>query len=393
MRSLLFCLLLFTLGWGKEPEIVYLTYTQDPTTTMTIQWHTPIGSPPELTYRTPQETTWHTATGRSGPLAQSGDLVHTITLTELSPNTLYEFQFSPESIPYRFQTLPATLTKRPLTFITSGDAYMYLSLFRKMNTTIAAKNPDFVIIGGDMAYSIGFKGIFSNFKWQLNRWQTFLKEWTRQAVTSDNRLIPFLPILGNHDLNKSYKYPLGDPPYFFQLFAFPEEDEAYRALSFGNYLGLTLLDTGHKSPIAGEQTEWLRKTLKTQVALPYKIAAYHQAAYPSVYKAEKKGPTLIRQHWVPHFEHNHVQVAFEHHNHAFKRTFRIKNNRIDPTGILYLGDGAWGIHPRSPHKLSKVWYLEKAEKVNHFWLTTLSEEGMLLQAFDIKGNLIDQVVY
>lgn len=395
------CLLLFTLNWGfeaslgwsKEPEILYLTYTQDPTTTMTIQWLTPAGVSSPLSYHSVNATDWQTAQGTAIPLEHSDQLVHTLTLTNLTPNTLYEFRFDEEDVPSCFQTLPDTVSSRSISFATSGDAYMYLSLYKQMNNTIAAKSPDFVIIGGDMAYAIGFKGIFSNQKWQLNRWLTFLKEWSRQAITPDGRRIPFLAILGNHDLNKSYEYPLGNPPYFFQLFALPIENEAYRAFSIGNYLGLTLLDTGHKTPIAGAQTEWLRTTLKSQVSLPYKIVAYHQAAYPSVYKADKKGPTLIRDHWVPHFEHNHVQVAFEHHNHAFKRTFRIKNNRIDPTGILYLGDGAWGIHPRSPHNVKKTWYLEKAEKLNHFWLTTLSDEGMLLQAYDIKGKLFDEVVY
>ena len=39
-----------------------------------------------------------------------------------------------------------------------------------------------------------------------------------------------------------------------------------------------------------------------------------------------------------------VHIAFENHVHAFKRTKRLKNNKVDNSGTVYLGDGRAGLH-------------------------------------------------
>jgi acid phosphatase type 7 len=360
---------------------------------MTIQWHTQKQPTSKLEYRSHDTYEWIPAGGSSIPLSDSAVFVHTIELTHLQPNTHYDFRFEEKGATYSFKTLPSTLNTTPLRFVTAGDAYMHPSLFKKIAEQIAKTDPDFIIVGGDIAYVLGNFSFFSNKKWQVKRWQAFFKEWKNTLVSPDGRLIPMLAILGNHDIRPDYTDPLGEKQPFFQLFAMPTQGHAYRSYIFGNYLGLTLLDTGHHSPISGEQTEWLRKTLKTQAHLPYRLAAYHIAAYPSVYSLENKASTLIRKQWSPLFEGASLQATFEHHNHALKRTHKIKNERVDPTGVTYLGDGCWGVSPRTPWKASYTWYLEKTKKVNHFWLTTLTPEQMTCEAFDYQGTLLDQVSF
>ena len=60
---------------------------------------------------------------------------------------------------------------------------------------------------------------------------------------------------------------------------------------------------------------------------------------------------------------------------------------MDPQGVLYLGDGAWGVTPRKP---AKRWYLEKAAQTNCFWLVSLTQESSF-EAFDGDGKSIDAV--
>ena len=210
-------------------------------------------------------------------------------------------------------------------------------------------------------------------------------------VGKEGRLIPILPVFGNHDLkkiNREVATP-SRPPLFFKLFAMPEPLKGYRALRFGDYLSLFLLDTGHYSLITGAQTEWLKKSLEENQSTAFRMAAYHVSAYPSVYSYKDAVPQRVRTYWVPLFEKYLVDTAFENHNHAYKRTFRIKEGCVDPSGVQYLGDGSWGVAPRPPKE--GLWYIAKQAKVNSFWLVTMEDGLCTFESKDIKGKTIEKV--
>jgi hypothetical protein len=373
-------------GASSDPDILYLSWVHDPATTMTIRWHTDESQTESaLRFRLADQTSWQSAEGASHPLLSFPILVHTVELSSLQPDSEYLFQIGSDSEMYRFRTLPATLS-RSIRFADGGDAYLYLSLFRKMNGQIAKTDPDFVIIGGDIAYTKRGTSFFRGKKWELKRWLTFLREWKQTMVTTDGRLIPLLPVLGNHDVKIS---KTGTHDFFYQLFAFPEPGASYRTLDCGNYLSLFLLDTGHHRPIAGAQTQWLSDRLSQRASVPFKMASYHVAAYPSVYPFKGKTPARIRENWVPLFEKYGVQAAFEHHNHAYKRTHPLKGGHIDPTGVLYLGDGSWGVAPRKPFSPQELPFLAESRKIDAFWLITLRPHQALFEARDIDGKIID----
>lgn len=51
-----------------------------------------------------------------------------------------------------------------------------------------------------------------------------------------------------------------------------------------------------------------------------------------------------RTHWVPLFEQYKFVAAMEHHTHHLKYTFPIlAGQRNDTDGIVYIGDGCWGV--------------------------------------------------
>jgi hypothetical protein len=82
-------------------------------------------------------------------------------------------------------------------------------------------------------------------------------------------------------------------------------------------------------------------------------------------------------------------VAFEHHDHAYKRTPLIKAGRPSPDGVLYLGDGAWGAPPRFVHRPRTTWYLDRAESVNHVIVTTVHGPIRAHMALDREGRVVD----
>jgi acid phosphatase type 7 len=90
------------------------------------------------------------------------------------------------------------------------------------------------------------------------------------------------------------------------------------------------------------------------------------------------------------FEKYGLNAAFEHHEHAYKRTYLIRNGQVDSNGVLYLGEGAWG--PERLHQVypeGALWYVAKAASKRHFILVTLEQESRLYQAIDEEGVIFD----
>ncbi len=206
-------------------------------------------------------------------------------------------------------------------------------------------------------------------------------------VTSDGRLIPVLVTIGNHEVRGGFGQHPKKAPFFYSLFATPGH-RGYNVLDFGRYMSLILLDSKHTHPVAGEQTDWLTRTLADRQDVPHVFAVYHVPAYPSVYHFNNWVSVKIREHWVPLFEQFGLNVAFEHHDHAYKRTHPIRADRVDPQGVLYLGGGAWAVMPRKPRKDR---YLAKIASKRHFILVRIDGQSRRFLAIDSEGQLFDEV--
>lgn len=373
MWRFLFLLPLFSLS--AEITALYLSWYGDPTTTMTIQWHTPQEEKGNAIVLETEDGEMP-LDGASSPLAHI--LVHTAALENLSPDTEYAFRIGSYPTVYKFRTAPDHLDQ-PLRFVVGGDVYAKTKIFRRMSKTVMAHNPLFVVLGGDLAYAIHSHPFSSSIK----RWLSFLKDWKDCMVASDGRIVPFLLVPGNHDIS-SDNYET-----FFTLFAFPQK-QLYRAVDFGSYLSLILLDTGHFQPIEGRQTLWLDKALSARPAIPFRFAVYHEAAYPSYYPYQGPIPKKIRTHWVPLFEKYRLTAAFENHNHAFKRTFPIKASRVDPTGVTYIGDGGWGATPR---KTNDLWYLAKRGRKNSVIFVDITSQRATVQILDLLNHPLDELTF
>lgn len=377
MLPLILICLLFTRHLAAGALALYLTWYGDPTTTMAIQWHTPLEEPSNAVEFQAVAEDWKKSVGSH--LELGGRLIHRVFLENLAPDTEYSFRLGDDPAIYKFRTAPKTLS-RPLRFCIGGDLYQNPDLFRKMCRTVSNKAPLFCVLGGDLAYAING----NPFKFRStarNQWFAFLQEWKEEMISPEGQVIPFLFVPGNHDLSAD------DSELFFDLFAFPET-RLYRAVDFGNYLSLILLDSDIFEPIEGAQTQWLDQALQARTNIPFQFAIYHKGAYPSVYSFTGEVPEKIRVNWCPLFDKYNLPLAFENHNHAFKRTFPIKGNKVSDSGVIYLGDGCWGSTPRSTHS---GWYLEKREKKNNVYFLELSPKSGKVKAVDLYGEEIDSL--
>lgn len=399
--ALLFALLLLPASVAAQykPLGLQLTWQQDPTTTMTIDWHELADrSSRGLDYRRRGGTSWSSAPVSQHTFPHSDRLIYRSELTGLEPGSPYEFRLGEDGHVFSFRTMPETISQ-PIRFAVGGDVRHRQEWMDRTNRVAASHDPDFVVFGGDLAYADGDPR-------RVYRWYEWFESTMNTLVTPSGRQIPVVAGIGNHeiwfdtragtgpeaaDFIQHYDLENGRPTFFFDLFPFPGAP-GYSVLDFGEYMSLIVLDTDHASPILGAQTSWLENVLKQREGRPHLFPVYHQPAYPSVRPMSETSSTRIRNHWSPLFERYGVRVAFESHDHAYKRTHPIRAGRIDPAGVIYLGDGAWGVETREigSRQEEYAWYIDRAVSVRHFILVTLQGAHQHFSTIDEEGNVLDE---
>ena len=139
------------------------------------------------------------------------------------------------------------------------------------NHVAAAQSPSFVVLGGDIAYeNAKSPAVFLQ----------FLKNYSRDLRDDQQRLIPLLGCMGNHEVKGGYGRTRAEAPFFYSVFDGLFSETGYATLDFGDYLSLVLLDSGHTSPIEGAQTDWLEKTLKEREDFPTVFVYNHVPPTP-----------------------------------------------------------------------------------------------------------------
>ncbi|MFQ5932373.1 MAG: fibronectin type III domain-containing protein, partial [Nitrospiraceae bacterium] len=103
-----------------DPPAVYLTWQRDPTTTMTVQWHSVGAREDVVQYQRLDERGWHTTVGTHHPMPHSDRIVHVAELTDLEPGTDYRFRFGENSVAFTFRTMSRD-ARRPIRFVVGGD--------------------------------------------------------------------------------------------------------------------------------------------------------------------------------------------------------------------------------------------------------------------------------
>jgi acid phosphatase type 7 len=387
---------------AQEVVGMNLTWQQDPTTTMTIDWHTdgPVDSP-TIRYRVVGDDEWVSGGAEPRPFPFSERIINRVELTGLAPATTYEFGVEQGGGTFQFRTMPADALQ-PIRFATGGDVRHTREMMEKTAREAAKYDPDFLLFGGDLAYGNGDPR-------RIENWYDWFESIMTTFITEEGRIIPVVVAIGNHEVFENRrlesagetpewayeKWGLrgGDATFFFDLFPMPQRP-GYGVLDFGDYMSVVLLDTDHQTPVHGEQTEWLRGVLEARTHVPHVFPVYHVPAYPSVRSFDGSVSADVRENWVPLFDEFGIRAAFENHDHAYKRTYPLRGGEIDPQGTVYIGDGAWGVGVReigrSQDQDGPAWYLANAQSERHFILVTLQGTHQHFLTVNEDGRVIDQ---
>ncbi len=403
-----------------EPTALMLTWQYDPTTTMTIDWHTEPDHEADWTiyYKPVGSDEWQEAISFPHFFPYSDRVIHRVELTGLEQDTDYRFRVGEFERAYKFRTMPAELNgNRPLRFAIGGDTDSWIGYqghpdgrvsfamgdsheggnFYTMNKAVMEYDLDFVAWGGDLAYADGGRAPDR----LPGRWYGWFDVIKHSLITEEGRVIPVIAAIGNHEVKRHVRsiwpkeetdaWRLANAPKYYHLFAFPGLP-GYDVLDFGNYLSLFALDSGHTNEFGGTQRDWLEKELRERQRrnVDYIYPFYHTPGYPSVRSYGGSSAVSVRELWIPLFEKYGVEVAFENHDHAYKRTHPIRNEEISEDGIVYIGDGNWGKTPRDVHHVDETWYLALAESVIHGIIVTLDGSSQDFLVIDKEGEIVDE---
>lgn len=337
-------------------------------------------------FRSVGDSDWLPVAGSRRSFGNTDDVVRTVQLTGLKPNTDYEFLLggrTPRKTDIRrFRTAPDNDDE--MTFVTGGDMSASETA-QAMNRQVGKVDPVFALLGGDLAYANGKS---------VSLWHKWLDSWADNAVTEDGRIVPMVVAIGNHEtgskLSDKLAAQLGVPKnsqFFYSLFKLPGGRSNY-AMDFGKYLSVFVLDSDHTQDIE-DQVPWLDKSLGDHKNVPTRVVCYHAPGYGTA-KDEKAANKGVVEHWVPLFEKHKVTVVFENDHHTLKRTHRLIDGKKNDGGILYLGDGSWGVKTRDIKDRDKRPYLAKAEGENHVWVVTIRDGQATYRAVDEEGKELDR---
>ncbi len=309
---------------GRRSDHVVLTWSGDPRTTQAIQWRTrrsvtrgavlyTESTDPDL-----PPARWRRATAVSGELRTPSILNnpvvyrHVVELTGLKPGTTYRYRVGTGE-PDRWQeerdftTAPAG--PKSFSFVYMGDAQNGLDTWGRMVRGAQRARPDvaFYLMAGDLV----------NRGNERDDWDEFFEN---SEAVFDRR--PLVPVLGNHECQG------GQPTLYLRQFALPRngppelDPERVYSFEYGNALFVVL-----DSNLAPEkQTAWLEERLAKSPAR-WKFVSFHHPAYSSAPNRDNK---ILREAWSPIFDRYGVDLALQGHDHAYLRTFPIRDGqRLD----------------------------------------------------------------
>ena len=339
-----------------------------------------------LAYRPKSGGTWADAPLSDRRFGSTSHRVFGADLRMLQPATRYVFKIARWGTPigtWEFETAPLEFMEG-MSFVTGGDMLGSRTLLDAMNTRAGRENPLFALLGGDLAYANGVDS---------RRWLEWVDSWNKCAVAPDGRLIPMIVVIGNHEVKGAKFRPTNAPgrdqaPFYYSLFL-GQAAGSQIAINFGNYLSIIGLDSGHTENIS-KQTQWLGTVLGNRIGIPRQFVCYHRPAWGVGVKGDAED---IRREWSPLFEQFKVDCVFENDHHTYKRTHPLLNGkRNDRDGVLYLGDGAWGVQTR---RIPRDWktarpYLVEARAVNHLIKVSMKRAEFVYEAMTAGGDVFDR---
>jgi predicted phosphodiesterase len=283
------------------------------------------------------------------------DIRHAVTLTGLTPYTIYHYRVESGDAPLSknatFRTA-ASSDQTEFTFVVLGDTRTQHHIHRAVVERIQTLAPDFVLHTGDLVE-------FGN---DAHEWETFF-EIEQELMTHT----PFFSTLGNHE---------GNSPYYFDLFYLPGNERWY-SFDYGNarFLCLKVNSIWGFGP-GSEQYVWLEETLAANTQ-PWLFVYFHIPPYTSTQSSLED---TVRRTLTPLFEQYGVDVVFTGHEHNYER------NRVNSVTYVVTGGGGAPLYPMQEREPTQAAFA----LAHHFVLLEIDEHRLEAAVISVEGKVLDE---
>lgn len=296
---------------GPYPDRVILTWSDDPSTTMSVTWRTDTSvssgvaeiaeatdGPDVARHARRVEAVTERYQTKAGA-AHS----HSVTFRGLQPGRPYLYRVG-DGIRWsewnQFRT--AGKPGEPLSFLYLGDVQSEIrSLWPRVIRQAFATAPDarFIVYAGDLI----------NNNDRDEQWGEF-----HEAASFIHRMIPVLAAPGNHeyDWNDRRITPNWRPQFTFPVNGPAGLEETCYWLDIQG-LRLVVLNSVEKRK---EQAEWLDQVLARNPAR-WTVVVFHHPIYSSARGRDNKE---VRELWQPIFDRHGVDLVLQGHDHTYART-------------------------------------------------------------------------
>lgn len=289
----------------------YLQNPQALPTSATVVWWTNVAGDSTVEYGASP------ALGSSLTVPQAGSCAvgspgtcHTVTLTGLTPGSLYYYRLKTNGAVVQdatyFTTLRAGGDGGDLFFTVIGDWGQGSSAEAQIANLQNVANPPMILTVGDNAYTNGTQSDLDNNAMAYYQ-QPLQRAW-------------YFPTLGNHDLNEVGGASGWASSAHIKTFVLPNnspEPERYYWFEDGDALFVILDSDGCCS---ATQTNWMENLLATSPR-KWKFVFYHHTTYSCANGIASLGSdTNIRNTWNPIFEKYGVDLVFHGHDHIYERS-------------------------------------------------------------------------
>lgn len=325
-----------------------------------------------------------------GSVLEVNRYVNVAYLTNLNSSTTYYFavgeaeNFESYSNIFKFKTTPSYLSKDEYLNFTSGGDLGLTETTEKLMKMAVDKEPGFIMFGGDLAYANGIPSCY-------RRWDIWLNIWFEYSISPSGNMIPMLTSIGNHEAG-GFDQPRTNAPFYNSYFVHQSlnnisyiDRPTYQFYDVSGSLILAL-DSGIVTSVE-QQNNFILSNIKNDYL--WKMAIYHAPMYPSVRSYYNSLSSSMRQNWGKLFDQFNLDLSFENHDHAYKRTFPIYNEQPASNGTVYIGDGSMGVVPRDPDSISQRNYLAISKSLSFFIFVQISQTNISIFSIDSSGNTFD----
>jgi|GEM_PF-1176879 len=359
--------------WAEEmsgPDQVILTWSQDPTTTQTITWLSPDSNTNKVQYIEAANYNGDFAVAGQinailTPFAGTDHYRCTATLTELTPDTQYIYRVGNEAAWSEELSFTTSADPEAFSFLYLGDVQEGHAGWGSMLSELYDANPqlEFSLLGGDL----------TNEDKDFTEWEEFLG-----AASSVFSRIPMMPAIGNHD---------GE--MFLEFFALPDNGpqglygNCFYSFDYGD-AHFVVLDTSNV--ITDTVKQWLQQDLQNTTK-QWKFAVFHHPPYQN-FDDNKTIDDALREHWVPIFEQNEVDMVFVGHQHVYMRTHPIYEGEVaaDTYGIVYVMGNSGTKYYSTGQGFP---YIAKEETGSNYQIIELKDDILTLTSRKADGELIE----